>query len=182
MLQGIRSKQRKRPIQMALDLPQELTGIIKITIPNQRCQTKTNLRSKSSPDPGGPETSASPHLWEGRFLGIIGPMGFWCFFLTKVYSSSTWTWETLRSRRSVSLTCSQCNAAVESHPRMVSSLISRTREVPRSPRPSANSLRPISTFLLGLRRPKNAVPVRLEKALPQVRHRKSCALPVLRVR
>src|SRR5512136_1956744 len=82
----------------------------------------------------------------------------------------------------MSLTCSQCNAAVASHLRMVSSLISNTREVPRSPNPSANSLRPMSTFFLGLRRSKKAVPLRLEKALPQVLHKKSRALPVLRVR
>jgi hypothetical protein len=36
--------------------------------------------------------------------------------------------------------------------------------------------------LLGLRRSKKAIPVRLEKALPQVRHKKSWAYPVLRVR
>ena len=104
------------------------------------------------------------------------------FFLTKVQSSSTWTWESLRSRRSMSLTCSQCKAATASHLRGVSSLVPRTREVPRRPRPSAKRWSPVRTFFLGVRRLKKVVPLRLEKAFPQVRHRKSRALPVLRVR
>ena len=119
---------------------------------------------------------------EVKGLSDYQPSGILVFFLTKVHSSSTWTWESLRSRRSMSLTCSQCKADVANHLRMVSSLTSRTREVPRRPKPSARSLSPIRTFFLGLRRSKNAVPARLENAFPQVRQRKSRALPVLRVR
>jgi len=80
MLEGIRSKQWKRPIQTPLDLSEESAGIIKIAIPNQRSQAETKLGYKGSPDPGGSEASASSHLWERRFLGIIDPRGFWCFF------------------------------------------------------------------------------------------------------
>ena len=82
----------------------------------------------------------------------------------------------------MSLTCSQCSAAVANYLRMVSSLISKTREVPRCPNPSASGLRPISTFFRGLRRSKKALPVRLEEAFPQVRRRKSRAFRVHRVR
>ncbi|MGB9553273.1 MAG: hypothetical protein ACPL7L_02735 [bacterium] len=42
----------------------------------------------------------------------------------------------------------------------------KIREVLRSSRPSAKSLRPIRTFFLGVRRPKKTVLVRLEKAFP----------------
>ena len=80
----------------------------------------------------------------------------------------------------MSLACSQCNATVGSQLRVVSSLISNTQEVPRSPNPSASSLKPISTFFPGLRISKKAVPIRLEKALPQARH--ESALQVFRAR
>ena len=133
-------------------------------------------RSRWSPGFGPDPFEGEKVSWGYRSKEIL------VFFLTKVQSSSTWTWESLRSRRSISLTCSQCKAAVANHLRTVSSLISKTREVPRRPKPSANSLSPMRTFFLGLRRLKNAVPLRLEKALPQVRHRKRRALPVLRVR
>jgi hypothetical protein len=80
MLEGIRSKQGKRPIQTSSDFSEEPAGIVKITIPDQRSQTETKLRGKGSPDPGGSEASATPRLWKRRFLGIISPVGFWCFF------------------------------------------------------------------------------------------------------
>ena len=89
MLEGIRSKQGKRAIETPSNLSEESAGTIKITISDQRSQAETTLRGKGPPDPGGPKASASPRLWKRRFLGIIDPMGFWCFFLTKVQSSST---------------------------------------------------------------------------------------------
>jgi len=63
-----------------LDLSEESAGIVKITIPDQRSQAETKLRGKGSPDPGGAEASASPRLREKRSPGVIGPIGFWCFF------------------------------------------------------------------------------------------------------
>jgi hypothetical protein len=54
MGKGIRGKQRKGSVQTALNLSKESTSTIKITIPNQRGQTKTKFRSKGPPDPRGP--------------------------------------------------------------------------------------------------------------------------------
>jgi hypothetical protein len=71
-------------------------------------------------------------------------------------------------------------AATANRLRKVSILISKTREVPRSPGPSASSRRPIRALFLGPRRSKKVTHVRLEKALPQSRHKKSRAFPVLR--
>jgi hypothetical protein len=80
VLQGIRGKQWKRPIQTPLNLSEESASIVKITIPNQGSQTETKLWSKSPPDPGGPQSSASTLLKEKGPLGIIDPKRFWCFF------------------------------------------------------------------------------------------------------
>jgi hypothetical protein len=78
--EGIGGKQRKGSVQTSLNLSDKSTGTIKITIPNQRSQTETKLRSKGPPDPGGPQTSAPTLLKKKRFLGVIAPKRFWCFF------------------------------------------------------------------------------------------------------
>ena len=96
MLYGFGSKERKRTTQAPLYLPEESTGTIEITISDQRNQRRRNSGARACqmqvvpgyvPALFGEETG----LWGCRSMEIL------VFFLTKVQSSSTWTWESLRS-------------------------------------------------------------------------------------
>jgi hypothetical protein len=86
--------------------------------------------SRSEPDPGGPGPSASPFAGE-KVSRVIGSAEFWCFFnkgskfmhldLRKLEIPDEHVTDLLTMERGGG-----------SHSRIVSSLISKTREVPRS--------------------------------------------------
>jgi hypothetical protein len=80
MRKGVGSKQGKGSGYTSLDLSEESTSTIEVTIPDQRSQAESKLWGKGSPDPCAPQASASALLSDQRAFRMFGPMGFWCFF------------------------------------------------------------------------------------------------------
>ena len=153
---------------------EESAGIVKITIPDQRSQAETKLRGKGSPDPGGAKTSASPCLGKRRSTGIINPIGFWFFFnkgpkfiyldLRKLEISEVHVADLLPM---------QCGGG-ERSPNGIKFDLQNSRSSTKA-QTLSQQLEAHKYFLLGTSETKEGSPLRLEKALPQVRHRKSRA-------
>ena len=80
MPEAVGRKERERPIQASLNLPEESTGTIEIAIPDHGGQPETKLGSKGSPDPGRSQATAAPFLGKKRDSGVAGPGRSGCFF------------------------------------------------------------------------------------------------------
>jgi len=80
MPEAVGRKERERPIQASLNLPEESTGTIEIAIPDHGGQPETKLGSKGSPDPGRSQATASTCRRRRRASEVVGPGRSWCFF------------------------------------------------------------------------------------------------------